>query len=132
MRNTKFEHIFYGVQCETVEFIGNQQFISILYLLRLRSDGSRLEELLDIIAAMEKSVAFFEAAAAAAASAAATAAEADAFLVLQWFCAPNNMTVAQNTHLIGRFFFFLSEMIFAKILNKIDCHQHSTLNSIHS
>lgn len=49
-------------------------------LLRLRSDGSRLEELLDIIAAIEKSVAFFEAASAVAA---ATAAGTDAFLVLQ-------------------------------------------------
>lgn len=57
----------------------NEQILSIFHLLRLRSDGSRLEELLDIIAAIEKSVAFFDAAAAAAAA----AAEAEAFRVLQ-------------------------------------------------
>lgn len=42
----------------------------LLYLLKLRSDGSRLSEPLDIMAAIEKSVPFFEAAAATAAAAA--------------------------------------------------------------
>lgn len=50
-------------------------------LLKLRSDGSRLSEPLDIIAAIEKSVPFFEAAATAAAAA----------LALQWFDAPSSM-----------------------------------------
>lgn len=59
-------------------------------LLKLRSDGSRLNEPLDIIAAIEKSVPFFDAAAAAAAAAAATAAAA-AVELPQWFAAPSNM-----------------------------------------
>lgn len=53
-----------------------------MHLLKLRSDGSRLSDPRDIIAAMEKSVAFFAATAAAAAA---------AVLVLQWFDAPSNM-----------------------------------------
>lgn len=52
-----------------------------LYLLKLRSDGSRLSEPLDIIAAIEKSVPFLDAAAAAAAAAAATAAAAAVVLL---------------------------------------------------
>lgn len=59
-------------------------------LLKLRSDGSRLNEPLDIIAAIEKSVPFLDAAAAAAAAAAATAAAA-AVELPQWFAAPSNM-----------------------------------------
>lgn len=55
---------------------------SFWYLLKLRSDGSRLSEPLDIIAAIEKSVPFFEAAAATAAAAA---------VALQWFDAPSSM-----------------------------------------
>ena len=53
-----------------------------VYLLRLRSDGSRLNEPLDIMAAIEKSVPFFDAAATAAAAAA---------VALQWFDAPSSM-----------------------------------------
>lgn len=63
----------------------------LLYLLKLRSDGSRLSEPLDIMAAIEKSVPFFEAAAATAAAAA---------VALQWFDAPSSMIYSIVIHFV--------------------------------
>lgn len=83
------------VECERVSVGGvlskkwfqvNGLFFGELYLLKLRSDGSRLSEPLDIIAAIEKSVPFLDAAATAAAAAVA----------LQWFEAPSSMIFQLN------------------------------------
>lgn len=63
------------------EMISNKWTFWWVYLLKLRSDGSRLSEPLDIIAAIEKSVPFLAAAATAAAAA----------VVLQWFEAPSSI-----------------------------------------
>lgn len=61
--------------CVKMKFSVVIEFMHSGYLLKLRSDGSRLWAFLDIIAAIEKSVAaFFDAAAA-----------------LQWFDAPSNI-----------------------------------------